>query len=90
MGDAEGPAGGARGKPLRGATEDHPLEYLDFDGEIPKGQYGAGTITIWDRGTYDCLKWEPRKIEVALHGERLDARYALFPIDSGRGTRRTG
>jgi len=65
------------------ATEDHPLEYLDFEAEIPKGQYGAGTIRIWDRGTYDCLKWEPRKIEVALHGRRLDARYAMFPIEEG-------
>jgi bifunctional non-homologous end joining protein LigD len=62
------------------ATEVHPLEYLDFEGEIPKGQYGAGTMTIWDRGTYEVLKWEPRKVEVALHGERIDARYALFPI----------
>jgi bifunctional non-homologous end joining protein LigD len=61
-------------------TEDHPLEYVDFHGEIPKGQYGAGTMTIWDEGTYDVLKWEPRKIEVALHGERVDARYALFAI----------
>ncbi len=61
-------------------TEDHPLEYLDFAGEIPHGQYGAGTMSIWDHGTYECLKWEPRKIEVALHGERVDARYALFPI----------
>jgi bifunctional non-homologous end joining protein LigD len=63
------------------AVEDHPLEYLDFEQEIPKGQYGAGSVTIWDRGTYECLKWEPRKVEVALHGERVDARYALFPID---------
>ncbi len=62
-------------------TEDHPIEYLDFAGEIPKGHYGAGTMKIWDRGTYDCLKWEPRKIEVALHGEHIDGRYALFPID---------
>jgi bifunctional non-homologous end joining protein LigD len=62
-------------------TEDHPIEYLDFEGEIPRGQYGAGTMKIWDHGTYDCLKWEPRKIEVALHGEHLHARYALFPID---------
>jgi bifunctional non-homologous end joining protein LigD len=61
-------------------TEDHPLEYVDFHGEIPKGQYGAGTMKIWDHGTYEVLKWEPRKIEVALHGERVDARYALFPI----------
>jgi len=63
-------------------TEDHPLEYLDFHGEIPAGQYGAGKMTIWDRGTYETLKWEPRKIEVALHGEEGLAvgRYALFPI----------
>ncbi len=64
-------------------VEDHPLEYLDFEAEIPKGQYGAGLVKIWDRGTYDCLKWEPRKVEVALHGERVDARYALFPIEEG-------
>jgi bifunctional non-homologous end joining protein LigD len=63
-------------------TEDHPLEYVDFHGEIPKGQYGAGTMKISDHGTYETLKWEPRKIEVALHGEREDARYALFPISS--------
>ena len=64
------------------ATEDHPLEYLDFQGEIPAGEYGAGSITIWDSGTYETLKWEPRKVEVALHGKRLHARYALFPIDT--------
>ena len=66
-------------------TEDHPLEYLEFEGEIPAGSYGAGTMRVWDRGTYECLKWEPRKVEVALHGERLDARYALFAIgEDGR------
>jgi len=65
------------------ATEDHPLEYLDFEGEIPKGEYGAGTMKVWDSGTYECLKWEPRKVEVALHGERLDGRYALFSIAAG-------
>src|SRR4029078_7309027 len=64
-------------------TEDHPLEYLDFHGEIPKGSYGAGTMRIWDRGTYEELKWQPRKFEVALHGERVEGRYAMFPIDKG-------
>ncbi|MCW2998686.1 MAG: ligD [Solirubrobacterales bacterium] len=62
-------------------TEDHPLKYIDFAGEIPAGQYGAGTMTIFDTGTYDVLKWEEgRKIEVHLHGAREDARFALFPI----------
>ncbi|MEN3281990.1 MAG: bifunctional non-ous end joining protein LigD [Solirubrobacteraceae bacterium] len=64
-------------------TEDHPLEYLEFEGDIPKGEYGAGRMRIWDRGTYDVLKWEPRKVEVAFHGERLQGRYALFPLDKG-------
>jgi len=64
-------------------TEDHPLEYLDFEGEIPAGSYGAGRMTIWDRGRYECITWGPRKVEVALHGERLAARYALFAIGEG-------
>ena len=82
MGGAQGAARGARATTAsRPHTEDHPIEYLDFHGEIPKGNYGAGTMTIWDHGTYEILKWEPRKVEVALHGERLNARYALFAID---------
>jgi bifunctional non-homologous end joining protein LigD len=62
-------------------TEDHPLEYLDFHGVIPKGNYGAGKMTIWDRGTYELHKWEPRKVEITFHGEQLQGRYALFAID---------
>jgi bifunctional non-homologous end joining protein LigD len=61
-------------------TEDHPLEYLDFEGDIPKGEYGAGEMRIWDRGTFEPVKWEPRKVEVIFHGERLTGRYGLFPI----------
>src|SRR5690348_5979894 len=61
-------------------TEDHPLEYLDFEGDIPKGEYGAGSMRIWDRGTYEVHKWERRKVEVTFHGERLSGRYGLFPI----------
>jgi bifunctional non-homologous end joining protein LigD len=63
-------------------TEDHPLEYLDFHGEIPQGNYGAGTMTIWDRGTYECHKWETGKVVVTFHGERLSGRYALFRAGS--------
>jgi len=59
-------------------TEDHPLEYLDFEGEIPAGEYGAGTMRIWDRGTYEVEKWEEGKIVFAFSGERLSGRYALF------------
>ncbi len=59
-------------------TEDHPLEYLEFEGEIPAGQYGAGTMRIWDRGTYECEKWEDRKVILGFEGRRLRGRYALF------------
>ena len=59
-------------------TEDHPLEYLAWEGEIPQGEYGAGTMKIWDRGTYELEKWEPGKVMVEFHGERLQGRYALF------------
>jgi bifunctional non-homologous end joining protein LigD len=59
-------------------TEDHPLEYLDFEGDIPKGEYGAGQIRIWDRGTYETEKFEPSKVVVVFHGERVQGRYALF------------
>ncbi|MGN6258749.1 MAG: DNA ligase D [Solirubrobacterales bacterium] len=59
-------------------TEDHPLEYLSWEGEIPKGEYGAGTMKVWDSGTYELEKWEPGKVMVEFHGERLQGRYALF------------
>ena len=59
-------------------TEDHPLEYLTFEGEIPEGSYGAGRMTIWDTGTYELHKWEPQKVVLTFHGERLQGRYALF------------
>jgi bifunctional non-homologous end joining protein LigD len=59
-------------------TEDHPLEYLEWEGEIPHGEYGAGTMTIWDSGTYELEKWERGKVMVEFQGERLQGRYALF------------
>lgn len=59
-------------------VEDHPLSYIDFHGTIPAGAYSAGQVTIWDRGTYECEKWEAGKLVVVFHGERLRGRYALF------------
>jgi len=61
-------------------TEDHPLEYLEFKGEIPAGQYGAGTMGIWDHGTYELHKFDEKKVEVTFFGERLRGRYGIFPI----------
>jgi bifunctional non-homologous end joining protein LigD len=62
-------------------TEDHPLEYLDFHGEIPAGQYGAGTMRIWDRGTYETHKWRDKEVMVTFHGERVRGKYVLFRTD---------
>ena len=61
-------------------TEDHPLEYLEFEGEIPAGQYGAGGMAIWDRGVFETHEWNEDKVEVTFRGERLRGRYGLFPI----------
>jgi bifunctional non-homologous end joining protein LigD len=52
-------------------TEDHPLAYGSFEGTIPKGEYGAGTVTIWDSGTYDLEKWrEGQEVIVTIHGHQ--------------------
>ncbi len=59
-------------------TEDHPLEYLDFHGEIPQGQYGAGSMTIWDRGTYETHKFRADEVMITFHGERVRGKYVLF------------
>ena len=59
-------------------TEDHPLEYIDFHGEIPAGQYGAGTMKIWDRGEYECHKFRDDEVIVTLRGERVEGKYVLF------------
>lgn len=65
-------------------TEDHPMEYLDFSGEIPAGEYGAGTMTIWDTGTYETEKWSPREVAVELHGERARGRFVFVRSDKER------
>jgi bifunctional non-homologous end joining protein LigD len=59
-------------------TEDHPMEYATFSGQIPRGEYGAGSMTIWDHGTYDVLKWDAREVKFVLHGQRVSGGYVLF------------
>jgi bifunctional non-homologous end joining protein LigD len=59
-------------------TEDHPMEYADFHGEIPAGEYGGGRMMIYDRGTYTTEKWLDDEVIVVLDGERVSGRYVLF------------
>ena len=65
-------------------TEDHPLEYLTFHGVIPDG-YGAGTMTIWDEGTYDLLKDSPSEYKVHFHGTRLVGEWVLVQTKQNEG-----
>lgn len=59
-------------------TEDHPLEYGTFEGSIPKGEYGAGKVIIWDSGTYDTEKFRDDEVIVNLYGNKISGRYALI------------
>jgi bifunctional non-homologous end joining protein LigD len=59
-------------------TEDHPLEYGSFEGNIPKGEYGAGKVVIWDSGTYETEKFRDDEVIINLHGSRISGRYALI------------
>lgn len=65
-------------------TEDHPLEYTSFSGSIPKGEYGGGTVSIWDAGTYEPVKWRGDEVIVRLYGERVQGRFALIRTDGDR------
>ncbi len=73
-------------KRLAVQVEDHPLEYAGFEGTIPKGQYGGGTVMVWDRGTYEPLGGHPQKdlaagkLHFALHGGKLEGEWTLVRI----------
>jgi len=68
-------------------TEDHPLSYIDYEGDIPPGNYGAGHVSVWDHGTYECEKWSPSEVMVVLHGRRVEGRYVLFRTGAPSGSR---
>jgi len=89
----KGPSTNPHEKRLAIETEDHPIEYARFEGIIPEGNYGAGTVVIWDKGTFDNIKthdnnpvplnnsYHNGQIEVFLHGKKLHGGYALIKTD---------
>jgi len=86
----KGPSMNPADKRLAVRTEDHPLEYAKFEGVIPPGQYGAGTVMVWDLGRYEPLENQPPeeqlaqgKIHIALQGEKLRGGFTLIQIAKG-------
>jgi len=65
-------------------TEDHPIEYLRFHGVIPDG-YGAGTMTIWDTGTYELIEEKPNEVKIRMKGERLDGEWVIVQTKQNEG-----
>jgi len=59
------------------AVEDHPVDYISFEGTIPKGEYGAGTVEIWDKGTFELKERGDKVMSLVLHGKRLHGDYRL-------------
>jgi len=95
----KGPSTDPREKRLALPTEDHPLDYADFEGVIPEDQYGGGTVLVWDTGPYDNLTEKDGKtlpagkaieqghILMRLHGKKLKGGYALQRTGKGKSAR---
>jgi DNA ligase D-like protein (predicted 3'-phosphoesterase) len=90
----KGPSTDPSEKRLAIRTEDHPLSYIDFEGVIPEGEYGAGTVMVWDTGPYRNLRKEKEqlsaedslkegKIEIWLEGKKIKGGIVLIRTDSG-------
>jgi len=65
-------------------TEDHSLDYADFEGIIPEGFYGAGEVKIWDKGSYKLIEREEGKIVFEVEGKKMKGKYALIRMKSGK------
>jgi DNA ligase D-like protein (predicted 3'-phosphoesterase) len=82
----KGPTTNPSQRKLAVPTEDHPIEYADFEGIIPEGEYGAGTVIVWDKGTYRNLKnnvsleeaYNEGKLEIFIDGKKLKGAYVLL------------
>lgn len=88
----KGPSTDTRDKRLALRTEDHPLDYIHFEGIIPEGNYGAGTVLLWDKGTYDNMSkkddeqslkeaFSDGHFSIYLHGEKIKGGYAMTRIN---------
>src|ERR671915_92482 len=84
----KGPSLDPNEKRLAVRTENHPLDYGDFEGTIPKGEYGGGTVMLWDEGTWEPVEGEDKveegKLKLVLHGARLKGRWMLVRIKNNR------
>ncbi len=83
----KGPSMNPKDKRLAVMTEDHPVKYLNFEGTIPKGNYGAGEMYVWDTGTYELEEetsyekaLEAGKVKFTLHGEKLKGTFQLVKL----------
>jgi len=78
----KGPSMNPADKRLAIMVEDHPLDYASFEGVIPEGQYGAGTVSIWDKGTYQLIDGgiESGRLEFLLKGKRLKGTFVLIKM----------
>ncbi|MFC2034354.1 DNA polymerase ligase N-terminal domain-containing protein [Chloroflexota bacterium] len=59
-------------------VEDHPVNYINFTGNIPEGEYGTGSVEIWDEGKFDMEKESADKLEFSLKGKKLSGSYVLI------------
>jgi bifunctional non-homologous end joining protein LigD len=80
----KGPSMDPSQKRLAIAVEDHDLEYADYEGIIPPGQYGAGAVVTWDAGSYEVISWKPNEIVFTLHGKKLRGGFALVRLSRGK------
>ncbi len=74
----KGPSEDPSDKRLAIETNNHSLEYADFEGVIEEGNYGAGEVELWDKGVYEEIKWKENEIIIDLNGDKLDGRYVLI------------
>lgn len=77
------PPSESKDKRLAVEVEDHDIDYIDFEGEIPEGHYGAGKVEIWDKGDFALESRDNKKLVFQLNGEKLNGRYILINT-SGR------